>query len=135
MKDSDLIDSTKGLELSKNHNQPESDGSVNLAKTPYSESKSYGYSESHSSSSILDESKRQKTNTPKSIPVKPIKQDPLKNLLQSLKTFPKEDLITIRDRTDSLIDRREKAERKAALKEAKEMMEKYGFTPEELTEK
>lgn len=62
------------------------------------------------------------------------KPDSLKILLQSLKTFSKEDLITIRDRTESLIARRESAERKAALKQAREMMEKYGFTPEELAE-
>ncbi len=62
------------------------------------------------------------------------KPDPLKTLLKSIKTFSKEDLITVRDRTESRITRREKAERKAALKEAREMAEKYGFTPEELAE-
>jgi len=62
------------------------------------------------------------------------KPDPLKTLLKSLKIFSKGDLITIRDRTESLIERKEKAERKAALKEAKEIVEKYNFTPEELAE-
>jgi hypothetical protein len=60
--------------------------------------------------------------------------DPLKALLKSLKTFSREDLIIIRERTEALIQRREKAERKAALNEAKELLKKYNIRPEELME-
>ena len=62
------------------------------------------------------------------------KEYSLKPLLKSLKTFSREDLETIQDRTESLIRRRKKAERKNALQEAKEIIKKHNISPEELAD-
>ena len=61
-------------------------------------------------------------------------EDALKTLLKSFKDYSKENLEVIRDRADSLIKRRKKAERKNAIQEIKENMKKYEVTPEELAD-
>lgn len=65
---------------------------------------------------------------------KDIPEESFKTLLKSLKNFSKDELEAIQERTESLIKRREKAERKNALREAKEIIKKHNFSPEELTD-